>query len=79
MPPRPFRVILEGAENHIGILLIIMREKNIFIGILVLVLIGIGAIIYRAAYKGNERPLRVVPMTPIGSAVAKSIPTTSEH
>ncbi len=55
-----------------------MKERNIFIGILIIAIIAIGVIAYRAAYKGDMRPIRVVvPATsqsPAGSPAAAPAP-----
>lgn len=40
-----------------------MKEKNIFIGILIVALLAIGTFAYRTAYRGMGRPLQVTSVT----------------
>lgn len=40
-----------------------MKEKNIFIGILIVALIAIGLFVYRTAYQGRGASTRAVPTT----------------
>lgn len=40
-----------------------MKEKNIFIGILIVALIAVGVFVYRTAYKGTERVVQITPVT----------------
>lgn len=39
-----------------------MKERNIFIGILIIVLIAIGVLLYRTVYRGEERPVQIAPI-----------------